>query len=53
MKEKFEEITLLKYDAQRCEEMIEELILEYERLEEKLKDYKQYVEDNYEFKEMR
>lgn len=50
---KFEEITLTKYEADKCEQMLEELIIEYEKLQESFDDYKQYVEDNYEFKEMR
>lgn len=51
--EKIEEITLAKYEVDKCEQILEDLLIEYENLQEKFDDYKQYVEDNFEFKEMR
>jgi len=53
MKKKVEEITLTKYDEKDIDLMLRDLIIEYDKLLEEYNDYKSYVEDNYEFKEMR
>ena len=58
--DKIEEITLTDYEiteckieAEKCLDVIEDLILQYEELLEEYNNYKTYIEDNYSFKEMR
>lgn len=58
--DKIEEITLTDYDIvdckvtlDKCIDIIEDLIIEYEHLLDEYNDYKEYIQDNYEFKEMR
>lgn len=58
--DKIEEITLTDYDIidckvtlDKCLSIIEDLIIEYENLLDEYNDYKEYIRDNFEFKEMR
>lgn len=58
--DKIEEITLTDYqiidckvEVEKCLDIIEDLILEYENLLEEYNEYKTYVQDNYSFKELR
>lgn len=58
--EKIEAITLTDYDiidckiaVDKCIDIIEDLIIEYENLLDEYNNYQTYIEDNYTFKEMR
>lgn len=58
--DKIEEITLTDYgfiedkiETEKCIDIIEDLIIEYENLLDEYNDFKTYVEDNYSFKGMR
>lgn len=56
--DKIEEITLTDYQFKDGETnngdlIIDDLVMAYENLLEEFNDFKEYVEDNFEFKEMR
>ena len=58
--EKIEAITLTNYDiidckiaVDKCIDIIEDLIIEYENLLDEYNDYQAYIQDNFAFKEMR
>lgn len=56
--DKIEEITLTDYQFKDGETnngdlIIDDLVMAYENLLEEFNDFKTYVEDNFEFKEMR
>ena len=56
--DKIEEITLTDYQFKDGETnngdlIIDDLVMAYEDLLEEFNDFKEYVEDNYQFKEMR
>lgn len=58
--EKIEAITLTDYDiidckiaVDKCIDIIEDLIIEYEHLLDEYNDYQEYIQDNFAFKEMR
>lgn len=56
--DKIEEITLTDYqfkdgETKNGDLIIDDLVMAYENLLEEFNDFKTYVEDNFEFKEMR
>lgn len=56
--DKIEEITLTDYQFKDGETdngdlIIDDLVMAYEDLLEEFNDYKEYIQDNFEFKEMR